>query len=179
MYAYGTFPQTTKLEIGSSDMEIEVHNVKPNKKIFYFAANPTKTPGKIKSYIDAYKGLKNSGTATASNEGIAKIVLKCPQVYINEDGHVHPRHFHFMYVDTNGLKSRRIHTRHVTCFMTVKPRGCLSLDSSEETPTYAHLQKFLKEKPLHTPIAITGSKINNDKVKRILDKMGYTNTVYV
>jgi hypothetical protein len=101
------------LSINTTDT-LDVENLKPNKRIFYFAANPTKNPKNVVNNIEAYKGLRNSGVAMSSSEGVARISIQCPQVYVNEDGNIYPRHFHFMYLDGKRGKPR-LHTRHVTC----------------------------------------------------------------
>ena len=167
-------------------MSVEVRNLKPNKRIFYFAANPSKNPRRVIPHTEAYTGLRNSGTAISSDEGIAYIHIHCPQVYVNEDGNIYPRHFHFVYVDgkkgnIGNERMPRLHTRHVSCVAVSKPRGFVHVDADVHT---SHTKTYIRKSVLNDvsetqPIAISGSQTNAERMKRALDALGYRNTIYI
>jgi hypothetical protein len=192
----------TRYENHKHSMRIEVDNLPPMRSIFYFAPNHPKR-GQAKellNHADAYKGLKNSGVADVSATGKATIHIRCPQVYINEDNKVYPRHFHFYYFHKDTLvRYGPIQTRHVMCKIDKAELGRKSnvviLDArsvkdhakstlfGKSTSVPSASSKHMVETTLshvdkHTPIAIIGSDRQVKKLKATLDSLGYTNTWY-
>jgi uncharacterized membrane protein YuzA (DUF378 family) len=76
--------------------------VKPNAKVVYWAANPSKT-GELTNYKGAYGEYENSGVAKSNSEGIVKLNIMEPQpYYVKLQGKILPRHVHYR-VCFNGI----------------------------------------------------------------------------
>ena len=66
--------------------------------------------------LKAYGTLKNSGVVTTNQKGEVTIYLDCPQIYMNDDGKVYHRHFHFLYWDENkNTWDKNLYTQKIIC----------------------------------------------------------------
>ena len=76
--------------------------VKPNAKVVYWAANPSKT-GELTNYKGAYGEYENSGVSKSNSEGIVKLNIMEPQpYYLDFQRKIVPRHLHYR-VCFNGM----------------------------------------------------------------------------
>ena len=77
--------------------------VKPNAKVVYWAANPSKT-GELTNYKGAYGEYENSGVAKSNSEGIVKLNIMEPQpYYVPFQGKILPRHVHYRVCCSSGM----------------------------------------------------------------------------
>ena len=164
---------TSKL---AQNIEVHIDSLKPHTTIFFFAANKGKHGAGMQSHDDAYKGLKNAGIAHVSEDGKATIHIACPQVYMNEDGHVYPRHFHFWYLDKVEGRVGKFHTRQIFCSIDAKH---VKRDKSFKVIHAKDGLETLSDVAKHTPIAISGTVEQSEKRKRMLEKHGYMNTWHI
>lgn len=79
--------------------------VKPNSKVVYWAANPSKT-GELTNYKGAYGEYENSGVAKSNCEGIVRLNFMDPQPYYVEGKGVLPRHVHYRVCCSDGMLGR-------------------------------------------------------------------------
>ena len=90
-------PVNNKHYCDKTGNKIILDNIKPNKCIFYFATTSNDFTKKIIGQVKAYGNLENSGVTRTDENGKAILHLHCPQLYVNIDGNVHSKHFHFIY----------------------------------------------------------------------------------
>jgi uncharacterized membrane protein YuzA (DUF378 family) len=79
--------------------------VKPNSKVVYWAANPSKT-GELTNYKGAYGEYENSGVAKSNCGGIVKLNFMDPQPYYVKGKGVLPRHVHYRVCCSDGMLGR-------------------------------------------------------------------------
>jgi len=109
-------PKDNKCYFDKSATKIHMTKLKPNKTIFYFATEERDFTKSIKSQVEAYGKLKNSGVVRVNKDGEATAYLHCPQLYINSDGNVYSRHMHFLYWDDNkDIWSNTLYTQQLLC----------------------------------------------------------------
>ena len=109
-------PKDNKHYHDKTASKIVLNNIKPNKCIFYFATTSNDFTKKIIHQLKAYGTLKNSGITKTDENGNANIYLHCPQLYINNNGNVYGRHFHFIY--WNEIKKewdKNLYTQQILC----------------------------------------------------------------
>ena len=120
--------------------KIGISNIEPNKTIFYFATNDRDFTKSIKSQVEAYDNLKNSGVTKTNKEGDATMYLKCPQLYMNTDGNVYSRHIHFLYWDDKKeMWDKNLYTQQILCNVNeefVKKYMKKSIIIDARTPQY-------------------------------------------
>ena len=80
--------------------------VKPNAKVFYWAAEPdTEHMKALNNWKDAYLGYENAGVTTADSKGQAILKDRPPQAYLVPwKGRLEP-HIHFRQCWANGILS--------------------------------------------------------------------------
>jgi len=178
---------------------VKVRGLRPNTKIFYFAANKAMASSKhLVKYDEAYKGLKNAGVANVDQDGNAEFAIQCPQIYTNEDGNVYPRHFHFKYIETgtnhdNIRMNDLMHTRQLFCEVALSDAKRLKytiLDARSKTAfTKEHIAGAVSAPSsarslndithllgsMATGVAILGSIKECEMLKSKLEKLGYMN----
>jgi rhodanese-related sulfurtransferase len=109
-------PKNNKCYHDKNGIKIQMSKLKPNKTIFYFAANENDFTKSIKPQIEAYDNLKNSGVVRVNKDGETITYLKCPQLYINTDGNVYSRHMHFLYWDDDkDIWDKNLYTQKILC----------------------------------------------------------------
>jgi hypothetical protein len=109
-------PKTNKYYHNKNTDKIHITGLKPNRCIFYFATNHRDFTKSIQERIKAYGKLENSGVTSTDLKGDALIHINCPQLYLNDDGEVHPRHFHFIYWDNkNECWDKNLYTNRLLC----------------------------------------------------------------
>jgi len=108
-------PKTKKLYKKSGN-PILLSNLKKNSTIFYFASEPRSILKPLLSKTRAYSSLSNSGVAEVGEDGTVLAYLKCPQIYIMDDGKIYSRHIHFIYWnDKKNDWDSEIYTQLVFC----------------------------------------------------------------
>ncbi len=170
-------PEEPKKKCSVKSARIELHNLEPNKVIFYFAAKPDMFLKKIIKQKDAYGTFRNSGVTKTDSKGNAILHINCPQVYKNRDGHVYPRHFHYIYWGRNGW-NKKLHTVKYDChistrFMNENIRKFMVVRTNER----GCWQGCLAEDPSKA-ILLCGSKSSNNKIGKMLERNGYHNLFY-
>jgi len=96
--------------------KIVLEGLVPGKTIFYFAAGKRDFTKSILSMDRAYSKLENNGVTKVNKNGKAIAYLKCPQLYVNYNGKVYPRHIHFLYWDKEDKKwEKDLYTQPVLC----------------------------------------------------------------
>jgi rhodanese-related sulfurtransferase len=109
-------PKDNKCYFEKDGPKINIENLKPNTTIFYFATKKRDFTKKIQMRLKAYGTLKNSGVVTTNQKGEVTIYLDCPQIYMNDDGKVYHRHFHFLYWDDNkNTWDKNLYTQKIIC----------------------------------------------------------------
>jgi hypothetical protein len=88
---------------------IKMTHLHPNTTIFYFAAQAAPESSSIVSRDVAYGTLQNSFVARVSPRGESIIIIEKPQIYVDVDGNINKRHFHFVYWK-DGAWSSHIYT---------------------------------------------------------------------
>jgi len=115
-FADKNLPKNNKCYQNKTYNKINMSKLKPNKTVFYFATNERDFTKSIKSQIEAYDNLKNSGVVRVNKDGEAVAYLKCPQLYINMDGTVYSRHIHFLYWnDEKKMWDKNLYTQQILC----------------------------------------------------------------
>jgi len=115
-FAEKNLPKTNKQYHNTGGKKIHIQGLKPNHIIFYFATNERDFTKSIKQQTDAYNKLENSGVTKTDSNGEANVFLKCPQLYVNDDGEVYSRHFHFIYWnEKNGVWDKNLFTQQILC----------------------------------------------------------------
>lgn len=104
-------PKDNKCHCNKESRKIHLSGLKPNKTIFYFGAHERDFSKKLETQKKAYCKLENSGVARVNKNGEVNIYLDAPQLYINIDGNVYPRHFHYIYwSDSKNTWNKKIYT---------------------------------------------------------------------
>jgi len=111
-------PKDNKCYCNKESRKIHLSGLKPNKTMFYFGAHERDFSKKLETQKKAYCKLENSGVTRVNKNGEATIYLDAPQLYINMDGNVYPRHFHCVYwSDTKNTWNKKVCTHELlTCF---------------------------------------------------------------
>jgi hypothetical protein len=109
-------PKTHKHYHNKNTDKIHITGLKPNRCIFYFATNHRDFTKSIQNKTKAYGKLENSGVTNTDLKGDALIHINCPQLYVNDDDKVHPRHFHFIYWDAkHECWDKNLYTDQILC----------------------------------------------------------------
>lgn len=115
-FADKNLPKDNKCYHDKSGNKIHITGLKPNKTIFYFATNQHDFTKSIKPRVKAYDKLQNSGVLRINKDGEADAYLHCPQLYINHDGKVYSRHFHFLYWNDDKKEwDKNLFTQQILC----------------------------------------------------------------
>lgn len=115
-FVENNLPKDNKIYYNKNGNKIILSNLILNKTIFYFATNEYDFTKKIKTQVEAYNKLENSGISRINKDGKTVIYLKCPQLYINIDGNVHSRHIHFIYWDDKKKEwNKNLYTQQIIC----------------------------------------------------------------
>jgi hypothetical protein len=104
------FPKTRSVcarTLAEPIVSIKLTGLHPNATFFHFAAK--KGRDGVLGRDAAYGKLPNSYVARASPRGEAIITMERPQLYVDVDGEVYPRHFHFVYWK-GGAWEAKVHT---------------------------------------------------------------------
>ena len=111
-------PKDNKCHCNKESRKIHLSGLKKNKTMFYFGAHERDFSKKLETQKKAYCKLENSGVTRVNKNGEATIYLDAPQLYINMDGNVYPRHFHCVYwSDTKNTWIKKLCTHELlTCF---------------------------------------------------------------
>lgn len=111
-------PKDNKCYCHKESRKIHLTGLKENQTLFYFGAHQRDFSKKLETQKKAYGKLENSGVARVNKNGEVIIHLDAPQLYINMDGNVYPRHFHYIYwSDTKNTWNKKMYTHELlTCF---------------------------------------------------------------
>ena len=88
-------------------ISVKLTGLHPNATFFHFAAKPGRDGALGRDA--AYGKLPNASVARASPRGEAIITMERPQLYVDVDGKIYPRHFHFVYWK-GGVWEAKVHT---------------------------------------------------------------------
>ena len=181
--------------------KIKISGLKPNKSIFYFGTENRDFTKKIQSRLIAYGKLKNSGVGKVDENGNCIIYLQCPQLYMNDNGKVYSRHFHYLYWDEKNLEwNKDLYTQQILCKIDkdillkyMKKSILVNPDISSDKPcmnniislpykknwTESSIFNIIKKKDKLVPIIIYSKESENCiKLYKKLNKLGFYNTVY-
>ena len=161
-----------KLYKKSGGHPILLKNLKKNSTIFYFASEPRCFTKPLLTQTRAYSSLKNSGVAEVNKKGEVHASLKCPQIYIFENGKVYSRHCHFIYWDEkmndwdseiytqlvfcpvnrdfvkkNMKKAVLVDARSSSDFEKGHIKGAISLPATKKWTSNEVMKKIMKVKP--------------------------------
>jgi len=115
-FAEKQLPKDNKCYHRKESVKIVLSGLKPDKTIFYFAAEERDFTKSIQHRLKAYGKLLNNGVCHTNSNGNCSIYLDCPQLYINDDDVVYSRHFHFIYWDNKNLKwNTDLFTQQILC----------------------------------------------------------------
>jgi len=115
-FADEQLPVNNKKYYNKNANKIKISGLKPNKTIFYFATGERDFTKTIEPRLKAYGNLENSGVTHIDENGDCYIYLYCPQLYINYNGKVYSRHFHYIYWnDTKSDWNNNLFTQQILC----------------------------------------------------------------
>lgn len=115
-YSDKYLPKDNKSFHNNKANKIHLSGLKPNKTIFFFGSKKRDYTKKLLDQSIAYGKLENSGVVRSNKNGEATVYLHCPQIYINADGTVHNRHFHYLYWDDDKNEwNKNLYTQYILC----------------------------------------------------------------
>ena len=113
----------TKLDNEKNSLKIKLELGEENKElwIYYWAANSSEDPLKIKSSEMAYGKNENSGLSKTDKRGNVVIEFNCPQPYyeeVDKKEKIYCRHLHYTIEDKKEGVWSDIVTRRIICFVS-------------------------------------------------------------
>lgn len=108
--------QENKRQISEAgEIHVPIHDLPPFAKVIYWAAEDgdPRQPSVVQNAKDAYGEYLNSGVLVADGNGVAIVVIRCPQNYQVWKFKLH-KHLHYRYVSGKGMLSP-IHTKKIEC----------------------------------------------------------------
>jgi hypothetical protein len=91
-----------------SEQVVNLHGLKPNCSVLYWAADPGKEISK--DWKHGYGKFENSGIVKADAAGRAEIPIQCPARYIVHGYKVLPKHLHYRCYDADQQMLSRVET---------------------------------------------------------------------
>ena len=171
-----------KVKYNKNAPPIHVSNLRPNTYVFYFATQKRNFQLAPLPQKKAYAKLQNSGIAKTDENGKTTFYLDCPQIYINDNGKIYSRHFHYVFYD-DILKewTDTLYTQRILCTISkteaLTYKKAIIIDVSKLNKNKDKNMDDFKSL-IGKPILLKGKKAEVESFHKKLNNLGIYNTMF-